>query len=439
MRLRLFIMIGLSILCFGVYAADYNLNQVITVGDGSGTHMGCSMAVSSDLMVVGAVAENSYAGATFVYQKQPGGWTQVAHLFLPGGVANESYGAAVAISGNDIMVSCRNEDDNIGAVYLYRWNGTTVDGPTLIANPEPSAFDLFGISVAIDGDYAVIGATGDNSSLGAAYVYHLDGGVWALQDKLVNETGVSSSNFGVMVAVSGDYLAVGAPFTSTPESQCGAVFMYRRTGGDWVYQQEVQAFNAAQDDFFGTALTLSGSTIAISSICDDDMGEESGSVYVYYLNGATWELQAKLNADDELEWDCFSSSLHMVGDMLAIGSTWAGEGGVYPGVAYLFQRSAGVWSQTNRIVAPDGVEGDQLGSSVFIDGDELLASAAYRNSGDGAIYRFFQDVTLANPVVQWQWGRRLKGNILDINVTDGLLGTILTFVVSRLHLETEPL
>jgi hypothetical protein len=384
----------LSLIYLTAFAADYDFHQLITVEGASGIHTGNSIDVSGDFMVVGAVAENSYAGAAYIFQKQAGEWVEINHLFRAGGETNESFGAAVAISGSEILVSCRWKDGLIGVVYAYHWDGASWTGPVAIVNPDPEASDQFGYTLAMDGDYAVIGAIGDNSFQGSAYVYHLESGVWTLQKEIFASEPAEGDAFGNTAMISGDYLAVSSVNIKTPYNQCGAVYLYHREGTDWVFMQMIQAYDAEASDFFGVVMSMSGDYLAVTSTGDDDMGDSSGSVYIYHFNGTDWLFEDKVNSIGEVEWDCFGSSLHVIGNQMTAGATYAGHDGVYPGAVYVFQRSGAEWIQTLRLEAPDGVDSDGFGETVFYDGTDFFVGAPYRNSGDGAVYRFTPPTTL---------------------------------------------
>ncbi len=82
-----------------------------------------------------------------------------------------------------------------------------------ITGSDGAAEDLFGVSVSISGDYAVVGAYIDDDngdSSGSAYVFKRTGTSWAQEAKLLPSDGAAGDNFGFSVSISGDYAVVGA-------------------------------------------------------------------------------------------------------------------------------------------------------------------------------------------------------------------------------------
>jgi Ca2+-binding RTX toxin-like protein len=268
------------------------------------------------------------------------------------------------------------------------WSDQGLYDPDGVVFPE--APSLFGRSVAVDGDIAVIGApehkTGTwNYSTGAVYVFARSGGTWALEQTLYGEQG----QFGITVDVDGSTLAVG--------TLRNAAHVYTRTGGVWSEQQTISPPGVASGDYAGYAVALSGDTLALTAEGDDDGGSNAGAVYVYTRSGDVWSLQQKLlgdSAGDALGGHYsylgyrIGTPLALDGDTLAVGTRNDDEGGSGAGAVHVFTRSSDVWAQEQKILGPLPTTRD-FGFVVALE-EDLLAVSSYHHpeypDGRGAVW-----------------------------------------------------
>jgi uncharacterized repeat protein (TIGR01451 family) len=231
-----------------------------------------------------------------------------------------------------------------------------------------------GTEVGVDGDTAVVGAareeTASGSITGAAYVFVRTSGTWA-QVRRFDGGALHNSLFGTAVAISGDTVAVGAPDeNSLPITQAGAVYVYVRSGGAWTLQQKLAAPDASFANRFGVSISLRGDTVAIGA-----RGSSSrGAVYVFQRSGSAWSFQQKLAASDPDPLDYFGDSVSLGQDLLAIGAH-ASTGGTDPGAVYLFAQAGVTWTEQQKLVDPAVSPGGQLGASVSLAGDTLAAGS----------------------------------------------------------------
>jgi len=145
---------------------------------------------------------------------------------------------------------------------------------------DATANDLFGRSVSVSGDTALVGAYQDDdagSGSGSAYVYIRSGVVWSLQQKLTASDAAAGDFFGFSVSVSGDTALVGAYGNDDAGDTSGSAYVYVRSGGVWTQQQKLTASDAAVQDYFGSSVSVSGDTTVVGAVGNDDAGESSGS------------------------------------------------------------------------------------------------------------------------------------------------------------------
>ena len=273
--------------------------------------------------------------------------------------------------------------------------GTVMQESVLTAF-DGAAQDNFGAAISVDGLTAVAGAPraqiGPNEGQGAAYVYALTREGWEAQQKLTAVDGTTEDFFGSAVAISGDTLVVGAPAVAHLET--GAAYVFKRTGTTWSQQQKLFANDGEIGDGFGKAVAIHGDTVVVGAVGDNigsNLGQ--GSVYVFKRNGSTWSLQQKLTASDGAAQDSFGWSVSISGETLAVGAYQAdisAKSG--QGAAYVFQRTGTVWMQQRKIVAGDGASLDNFGISVSLSGNSLAVGArgddisGRRNQGSAYVF-----------------------------------------------------
>ena len=214
-------------------------------------------------------------------------WGQVTELVPVGGAAGDFFGHAVAISGDTVVVGARFDDDqgtNSGSAYIFSRNqgGANAWGQVakLTAN-DGIVNDDFGYSVAISGDTVVVGArTADELGVdsGSAYIFSRNQGgenVWGQVTELVPVGGTAGDVFGFSVAISGDTAVVGARFDDDRGTDSGSAYIFSRNQDDpsaWGQIAKLTANDGATDDRFGFATSISGDIVVIGSPCDDDQG-----------------------------------------------------------------------------------------------------------------------------------------------------------------------
>ncbi|RZB38448.1 MAG: hypothetical protein SRB2_00196 [Desulfobacteraceae bacterium Eth-SRB2] len=212
------------------------------------------------------------------------------------------------------------------------WALTATQVAKLVAADGASG-DLFGYSVAVDGDTAVIGAWADvdaGVSSGSAYVFTRDAiGDWSQQAKLLAGDGASADFFGWSVAVDGDTAVIGAWADDDAGVSSGSAYVFTRNAiGDWSQQAKLLAADGASGDFFGESVAVDGDTAVIGAFYDDENYVSSGSAYVFTRvftdDGINWEQQAKLLAGDGASADFFGWSVAVDGDTAVIGA-WADD------------------------------------------------------------------------------------------------------------------
>ncbi len=284
------------------------------------------------------------------------------------------------------------------AVGAPSWAQSQTEIAKLLAS-DGAADDIFGHSVAISGDTAVVGAPGKNISganAGCAFVYGRNAatGLWSEQARLLASDGSANDWFGHSVAVSGNTAVVGA-FRDYNGNATGSAYVFERdpATGNWTERTKLLASDGEAGDYFGVSVAVSGDTVVIGAYSDDDAGNETGSAYVFVrdaVNG-NWAQQAKLLASDAAANSFFGVSVAVSGDSTIVGAFTSSAGA--PGSAYVFVRdpATGNWIQQAKLLASDGAAYDQFGGSVAIQGNTVVVGAPSRDEtgpDSGSAYVF---------------------------------------------------
>ena len=300
----------------------------------------------------------------------------------------DHFGESVAVCEDIAVIGVPRDTGNRGSAWIFRFDGLSWNQDQKLLPGDPGAADdYFGCSVAVSGlDTAVVGAyydddNGQNS--GSAYVFRFDGSIWYSHTKLLPSDGEAGDRFGSSVAISGDTAVIGAPWDDDHGTASGSAYIFRFNGSSWVQQAKLLAADAAESDFFGDAVSISGDLAVIGAKQDDDNGFNSGSAYVFHWNGSTWGQDAKLLASDGAERDEFGYSVSVSGDIVLVGAWHADASGADSGSAYAFRFDGSQWIEEAKLLASDGAAGDYFGSAVAVSGQAGVIGAP-RDDDDGA-------------------------------------------------------
>ena len=317
------------------YAISLNEAQKLIASDGAANDsFGGSVSVSGDTAVIGAWRDDDNgdaSGSVYAFVRDGAGvWREQQKLYATDGAVDDFFGWSVSVSGDTAVIGAWGDDDNgsrAGSAYVFVRDGTGVWREQQKLNASDGAVnDLFGASVSVSGDTVVIGARLDDDngfSSGSAYVFARNGaGVWIEQQKLNPSDGSSGDNFGYSVSVSGDTAVIGADRNGDNGTNSGSAYVFVRDGtGIWREQQKLNASDGAEGDQFGFSASVSGDTVVIGAVSDNDSGSSTGSAYAFVRDGAgVWREQQKLIASDANVNDVFGWSVSASGDTAVIGA-----------------------------------------------------------------------------------------------------------------------
>ncbi|MCH2045806.1 MAG: FG-GAP repeat protein, partial [Saprospiraceae bacterium] len=277
-----------------------------------------------------------------------------------------------------------------GRIFLFGRDVGGVDNWGLIRIIQASdaaASDRFGTSIEIDGDYIIVGAPdadpAGNSAGGKAYIYYRnEGGTdnWGQQASLTafDQALSTTPKFGDDVAINGDWAVIGAPQHDQAPGvvdNTGAIYVYQRTGTTWNFVKQIIPADVLALDKFGTAVDIDGDYIVASSPSAGLAAPNGGAFYIFERNlggSNNWGLIGRRSGSTIVADDALGNDIAISGDNIIVGAHKADDFGTSSGTAYIFSRntpSANAWGEARQLFASSHRASDQFGWAVDIDGN----------------------------------------------------------------------
>lgn len=373
------------------------------------------------------------------------GWGQTQKIVAQDRHSEQEFAWSVAIQGNIAAIGARSDNEAAGAggaVYMYQKDGSNNWIFTQkLMSLDARQFDRFGYSVAIDGNYMVIGARSqsydeNNANLvntaGAAYIFEKDSnGNWSQVQKIVAPDRATSDVFGESVAISGDYAIVMAPLEDEDENgqntlnAAGSGYVFERdSNGTWDFVQKLVISNRGEADTIGRdgSVSIDGNTIVIGVQLEDEdenntnTVENTGAVFIFERDGSgVWNETQIIVASTRFIGDTFGSDVALDGDYMVVGSRLKDDPATDSGSAYVFQKIGGSWQEMQKL-SPSNLDFDyRFGKTVYIEGNRLVVGAFNEElngfSFAGAAYVYEKD---SNDV----WNQVARIGALDAEASD---------------------
>jgi len=296
------------------------------------------------------------------------------------GNAGDKFGASVSISGDYAIMGAHGDDTNTGSAYIFRRDPSGwVEHAKLTASDRNSS-DMFGFSVSIDGSFALVGAP-SSGGFGAAYLFERKGDIWTEIVKLVGSDVGPDGDFGSAVSIFGGYLIVGAEDDDENGNGSGAAYIFQNQGAV-VELAKLTASDGESNDHFGWSVSISGEYAIVGSPEKDIVFGNEGSAYVYRREGSNWEEEVVLTERNP-------SSNGRFGGAVAISNNRAVVGAIFSNQVHIFLNDTSGWTTEDRI-RPEGLFFG-FGHSVDIEDDFVLVGAEFddRNgNAAGSAYLF---------------------------------------------------
>jgi len=333
------------------------------------------------------------------------------------------FGTSVAVSGEVAIVGARWDDDaglGSGSAYVFQRDEGGADNwgevAKLIAS-DAAADDRLGTSAAVSGGVAIVGAShhnGVNTDTGSAYVFQRDeGGAdnWGEVAKLTASDTAFGDLFGGAVSINGDTAIVGA---DRKGNDTGSAYVFQRDEGgadNWGEVVKLIASDAALGDFFGDSVAVSGELAIVGA-----PGGDSAYIFQRDEGGAdNWGEVVKLIASDAAEGDAFGTSVALNGEVAIVGASNNDDAGNASGSAYVFQRDEGGadnWGEVAKLMASDAAVDDKFGTSVAVSSELAIVGSPFAEDNSGTAYVFQRD----------EGGADNWGEVEKLTASDAALG-----------------
>ena len=318
---------------------------------------GIRVSISGDWIVVPAHEHTWGTGSAYMFFNSNGHWIETQKLIPSDAEPGDSFGVGVSIDGDHAVIGAFDDEDagyRSGSAYVFvNSNGTWIKEDKIIPH-DLATGDRFGYAASISGDYALVSSHNDDDAgndSGSAYVFMNSNGNWIETQKLTASDGEAYDSFGGALAIDGDYAAIGALHDDDGGDNSGSAYVFRRDDNGtpdypyddvWTEQDKLTASDAESGDSFGFAVAIYEDWVVVGAYKDDDV---TGSAYLFRRedngtpadpNDDTWIEELKLRGSDAVPGDGCGLAVSIDGDYVAVGASYSDAAGTDSGAAYVF-------------------------------------------------------------------------------------------------------
>jgi len=366
---------------------------------------GVSVAASGDRALVAVDATDGTSAMALnkvlIFSRLASGiWSEEASLSVSTLRANDRFGSNAAIVGSTVVVGAAGDASggggSRGSAYVFEGSTGSWSQVGRLTGSSTAAKDQFGAAVALTPSTLVVGAPGHGSLAGTAYAFSNASGTWAEQFVFTHVDLRAGDLFGYSVAVDGDMALVGAPYH---RDRRGAAFLFSRNGSAWSFEATIEASAGHTDDQFGCSVALRSGRALVGAV---GFASSAGTAYMFVLRDAA-PTDASVHyivGTSSFWWQevvgvpqtLFGDSVALSDDFAAVGSPGAtgarGDRGARTGVVYFYTRAGGTWSSAARLDAEDGTKELRMGHSVALLGKSAIAGACRYQGNRHSAYVF---------------------------------------------------
>ena len=368
---------------FPTYAAPSLQIDLSALSNDNYSEFGKSVSMSNSKAIVGVPGNSSEDGEACIYSLSGGSWG-LEQCLTPVSSTNgiKQFGISVDITGEYAIVGAvRQASSNTGVVYIFKYTYGAWQQEIELINPISSSNDRFGSSVGIVDGFAAIGSPSLGASDdGLVHIYSKESMGWQLSSSITPSSNIRSRHFGSTIDLTDDYLAIGD--YEHGRNKEGSVTVYKQTDGVWAKQARLSGGAVTKSSYFGYSVAISKDYLLIGAPHENHPNQRNskrcGAVYVYKRSFGQWVPQTKLTSSDINRNDYFGQSVGIYDDHLVIG---ASGDDLRRGSAYVFKLTGGSWSQASKISLSNANNNDYLGSAVALSDSHIIIGAYNKNTG----------------------------------------------------------
>ena len=348
---------------------------------------GGAAVVGDGEIIVGSTSSTMRAGELYVYTKDGEMWLETGRIMASDGTPDNRFGRALTLHGSTLLAGATQQDGSTGATYIFdkdadgMWKETAKLVPADIQEG-----DNYGRAVALSDNYAFAATVGQNEGTGAVYAFHKKDDTWSEHGKIVAEDGQSGDFFGLSISAKGDKVLVGSPAYNRQDASGAAyIFSYDDESGMWKQEARLEAELENRSAFGGAVLLIDG----FAMIGAPGVDQGTGAVFVFAMDEETgeWSQVDKVMAFDGTSRAQFGSMLAQEGTSIWIGAPFASNftGSVYV-LTYDFDNDT--WSNAKKIWSAERAPGSNFAGNFAVKGNVALIGAAGADNQEGKAYIF---------------------------------------------------
>ncbi len=347
--------------------------------EGSRLGFGTAVAMSADEIVVAEPTNDYSAGFVYVYRKSGDQWERSVRLEAPDASRADRFGASLAMEEDRLAVGATRQNDGQGAVYVFEKNTEEewVASARILA--QQPTIDL-GRSIALDGEWMIVGSSGDQNGAGTAFVFkRSEDGSWAQHAALKADSAKAMTGYASRVGLAGGIAMVAAPI----ESNGGIVYTWRYDAetDTWIDDGPMFGSEGAERDQFGVNIVSAGGELLVGA---PGANGRAGVAYLYSFdeNAGRWTESRVLRPFDAPRFGGFGTAMDVNGDDIWVGAPFA-DG--FLGAVYVFDRDGENWTGVKKVVVDGRSRGSMFGGSIAAEGDAAVIGLTGSDFGAGSV------------------------------------------------------
>ena len=279
------------------------LEDAILTSDRIRDGYGLAVELYADTLVVSAPLSDearTNSGAVYIYRYARGQWILEAKVVGPEPILNARFGSTISIN-EDTLVVAENRDgaiDGNNKVYLFRRMGTEWNLTETFHPPEDVDVQAYGVSLAVQSEYLLIGAPGNVGQSGMVVAYENTPTGWMRQEVIVSPTTGQNENFGIEIEVNGDTAAIVSNLQDDENSSSSILHIFTKEvfSSEKLWNEQTFLVPTVGDDNsqLGSlhSIALSNNTVVASAISTDDLGQPTYEILLFTNESGQWSQNA---------------------------------------------------------------------------------------------------------------------------------------------------
>lgn len=345
---------------------------------------GGSAVISDGDVIVGSVGQTSGPGEVYIFRDADGEWTEATRLKASDGDDDNRFGRAMALDGSTLLVGATVQDESRGAVYVFKKDadGNWMEASKLL--PESIAEgDNYGRTLAVSDGLAYAASLGRGEGKGSVFTFHQNAdGEWMEKETLMPEDLESGDYFGLSISASGDRVLIGAPAYQRQDAPGSAyLFKFDADSGTWMQEAKLMDEDLDGRAAYGASALLYENFAIVGA---PGVDEFQGKVYIYAYNEDSegWEEVQTLEPFDGSSRIQYGNTLAMNGNQLWVGAPFASQ---FAGSVYIhdFDFESMNWNGVSKLWSDDPKQGGQFGGMFAVNGDMAVIGSAGADNGEG--------------------------------------------------------